>query len=378
MIVIPILVLHGSPEAAAIAAKMAARHDKMTSAAVLVSDGLTNVLATKIRFTKEGCIVAMPNQQIVEVRPQNVRFYDQIFGQVASAKPRQSLKIPDAASSVAIVHQEPLSWLVESDQRKTFFAEIRQDPRWTLKANSLVLVDAKKKIRSEVLFDTTFRVVEIRLAMNGKVITDWKYRYVTDKEIPSIPAGAKQVKGLPPRPAMPNGTKGDAVILAQKVWRSVSHLENRTIHLSNNDGQYTFLIKNGEFNETGPGGSWKLSGNALKISPKSKAEVNLKVDARKIIDTLLTHGITPSPFAWYFLNRKLPYLEMFDHCDAIQVEGVGSFDGKPLTILQIRRSTTRVRMYVDAKTGDIAMISSDARDASGNVVNASRLTITYR
>ncbi len=378
MIVIPILVLHGSQEAAAIAAKMAARHEKMTSAAVFVSDGLTNVLPTKLRFTKQGCIVAMPNQQIVEMRPLNVRFYDQIFGQVASAKPRETLKIPDSAPDVAIVHREPMSWLVEAQQRKEFFAEIRQDPRWILKSNELVLVDAKKKVRSEVIFDNTYRVVEIKLSMNGKVITDWKYRYVSDKDVPSIPQGAKQVKGLPPRPAMPNGTKSDAVILAQKVWRSVSHLENRTIVQSNNDGEYSLLIKNGGFSETGPNGSWKLTGTALKILPKSKPEVNLKADARKLIDTLQTHGMTPSPFAWYFLNRKLPYLEMFDHCDAIQVEGTGSFDGKSMTILQIRRNTTRVRMYVDAKSGDIAMISSDAKDAQGNVVNASRLKITYR
>ena len=96
------------------------------------------------------------------------------------------------------------------------------------------------------------------------------------------------------------------------------------------------------------------------------------------MDGIRASGMDVSPFAWYFLNRKLPYLDIFDGSDLIEVEGKGALNGKPVSILKIQRSPNRIRMYVDPDSGDLGMISSDSLDAKGNVVNSSRIRIIYR
>ena len=48
MFMVPILIL-GSPEAASIAEKLAVKHARMTTANVLVSEGLSNAIPTRVR-----------------------------------------------------------------------------------------------------------------------------------------------------------------------------------------------------------------------------------------------------------------------------------------------------------------------------------------
>jgi len=375
---VSVVILLGTPEAIAIADRLATKHNNMTSAAVFVSDGLSRAIPTKLRLQPGVCTLAMPNQQIVEIRPTTVRFFDEIFNQVASTKPAKPLKIPDASPSVAVVQREPLSWLVDAKQRNTFFTEIKRDPRWTVKANALVLAEPKKKTKSEVIFDTSFRVVEIRLTMNNKVITDWKYRYVSDKDVPAIPKTAKAVLGLPSRPSLPAKTNGQAVLLAQKVWRSVSRLENRTVTQTNDEGTYHLTLKSSGISEKGPKGSWTLVGMTLTINPNKGATKTMKGTSSKFLDALRAAGVDASPFAWYVLNRKVPYLDIFDQSELIDLEGQGSFGGKTLSILSLKRRSNRIRMYIDPKSGDLTMISSDALDLGGNVISSSRMKISYQ
>ena len=373
----PILIL-GSPEAASIAEKLAVKHASMTTANVLVSDGLSNAIPTRVKIGPNFCVMELPNQQIVEVRANRVRFYDKIFNQVAETKPPSTLKIPDAAPSVAIIHRDALAWLVDSQQRKTFFNEIKRDPRWLLRPNSLVLVDIKRKSLSQVMYDNSLRVVEIKLSLNNKVISDWKYRYVSDQEVSMIPSSAKTVRGLSQRPALSAKSKGDAVLLAQKVWRSVSRLENRTITQTNDEGTFTLSVRPNLMSEKGPKGSWTLANSTLTITPNKGPQKIFSQKSAKFVDGIRASGMDVSPFAWYFLNRKLPYLDIFDGSDLIEVEGKGALNGKPVSILKIQRSPNRIRMYVDPDSGDLGMISSDSLDAKGNVVNSSRIRIIYR
>lgn len=377
MSLVPFVVLLPSPEAASIAAKLAAKHNSLTTAGVLVSDGLSPAIPTKLRLKPGICSLAMPNQQIVEMRASSVRFYDEIFNQVAAVKPQKPLKVPDSCPSVAVVHREPLAWLVDAKQRNTFFTEIKRDPRWMVKGSSLVLYDAKKKVRSEVQFDNSFRVVEIKLSMNNKTITDWRYRYVADKDIPGIPTSAREVKGLPSRPNLPSKTDGKAVLLAQKVWRSVSRLEGRTVVQTNEDGTFQTTFKHGSISEKGPKGSWTLTETSLVIEPNSGLR---KTVTSKFIDGLRAAGLSASPIAWYVLNRKVPYLDVFDQSEIIEIEKNVSLvlNGKSQAILSLRRRSNRIRMYIDPDSGDLGMISSDALDQSGNVISSSRMKVSYR
>ncbi|MBS1728979.1 MAG: hypothetical protein JST51_19845 [Armatimonadetes bacterium] len=366
-------------EAASIANKLEAAHNKMTTAAVFVSDGLSAAIPSKLYMSPSYCVLAMPNQQIVELHTTEVKFFDQLFNQVASMKPQKPLKIPESSSSVAIVQREPLAWLVDSVQRNQFFTEVKRDPRWSVGAGKLVLNDAKKKIHSEVVFDSKYHVTQIKMSLNNKTLTDWRYRYVAGNEIPGIPKTAREVKGLSPRPAIPAKTQAPAVETAQKLWRSVSRLENRTVIQANNDGTYELTFHPGEIRETGPEGSWTLRGTTLDIKPNKGKSLTLKGESGKFLEGLRSAGITASPFAWYILNRKLPYLDVFDGCQTLELEGTGSFEGKTMSILSVKRPGSRVRLYVDPTTGDLDMVSSDAVDAkTGEVISSSRMKITYR
>ena len=378
MSLIPLIVLAASPEAVSIATKIEAAHLRMQTASVLVSDGLSKAIPTRVRLANGLCTLAMPNQQIVEVRPTEIKFYDQIFNQVTSVKSAKPAKVPDSASRVALVQREPLAWLVESEQKKEFFNEIKRDPRWKVLGRSLVFIDTKRNAHSEVHFDNNYRVTDIKLTVNSKPISYWKYRYVSDSDIPKIPAAARVVMGLPARPAMPSKTDGKSVLLAQSIWRAMSRLEGRKITQVADDGTYQLVYGGGKMSESGPKGSWSVTGTTLTIKPKSGASKTVTGKTDKFLDALRTEGMYASPIARYILNRKIPFLDLFDRTDDIKrVDGLGKIDGKSLSVLSMQRAAIKIRMYVDSKTGDLAMVSSDALDSRGNITSGSRLKISY-
>jgi hypothetical protein len=285
--------------------------------------------------------------------------------------------MPDAAASVAMVQREPITWFVDTVQRKEFFTELKRDPRWTVKGTSLLLVDAKKKLRSEVHFDSNYRVTNIKLSMNSKVMTDWKYRYVAETDIPPIPATAKNVKGLPQRPAMPAATKGQAVLLAQKVWRFLSRLEGKTIIQQTDENTYTTTLGKGQMSEKNGQISWTVNDTNLKMNLKG-GQKTAKGGGDQLLNVLRSNSIDPSPVARYVMGRKIPFLDLFDRTNEVMIDGIVSVDGKPKTLMTLKRPGVKIRMYVDEKTGELAMISSDAQAFVGEGGGTSKLKLSYR
>ena len=251
MSLIPFIVLVATPEAVTIAGRIEAAHAKMAKVAVAVSDGLSNVVPTKIKIAPGVCVLQMPNQQIVEVKANEVRFYDEIFNQVASLKNAKAAKLPDSAARVAIVQRDPIAWFVDSGQKKSFFSDMKRDKRWQVRGRLLLLLDPKKRSLSEVHFDNSYRIIEIKLRVNDRTVYDWKYEYVSEAKVPSIPVLAKVVKGLVPRPSIPQKTDGRTVLFSQKVWRSVSRLEGRSVTQIADDGTYNLTFGKGKLAESG-------------------------------------------------------------------------------------------------------------------------------
>ena len=378
MSLVPFIVLVATPEATSIAGRMEKAHLGMKTASVLVSDGLSGAIPTRVRIANGVCLLAMPNQQIVEVKPNEIRFYDQIFNQVAVLKNAKPAKVPDSAARVAIVQQEAIAWLVDGTQKKDFFAEVKKDNRWRVVGRSIVLIDSKRNIHSEIFFDNYYRVTDIKLTIGKKGISYWKYKYVSDSDIPHIPIEARLVRGLPPRPTIPVKTDGKTVKLAQSIWRSMSRLEGRKITEVADDGTYQLTFGSGKLSESGPKGSWSVSNTTLVINPKSGASKTIYGKADMFLDALRAKGLYASPIARYVLNRKIPFLDMFDKTDEVKlIEGIGKIDGRTLSVISMKRGAIRVRMYVDPKSGDLAMVSSDALDSNGNSVSGSRLKLSY-
>ncbi len=379
MNLVPIFVLVASPEAVTITNRIENAHAKLTSVSVLVSDGLTNVIPTKIKIAPGICSLEMPNQQIVEVKANEIRFYDEIFNQVATLKNPKEVKVPDAAAKVAIVQRDPIAWLLDSAQKKGFFADMKKDKRWQVNGNMLLLPDAKRKSMSEIHFDNTYRVTEIKLRMNNKTVYDWKYQFVGDGAVPKIPATAKSVRGLDPRPAMPAKTDGRTVMFAQKIWRSISRLEGRKITQETDDATYSLTYGKGKIAESGPKGSWSLLNTTMTVSPKNGQTKSYSGATDRFLDILRTRGVDSSPMARYLLNRKIPFLDMFERAEEVKlVDGAGNIGGKKLSVISVRRAGIRIRLYADPTSGDLAMVSSDSQDAVGNIVSGTRLKIKYR
>ncbi|MEI8283299.1 MAG: hypothetical protein WCG75_12900, partial [Armatimonadota bacterium] len=378
-ILVPFIIFVATPEAATITARIEATHAKMTKASVMVSDGLTNVIPTKIKFSPGICTLEMPNLQIVEVKPNAIRFYDELLNQVATLNNKKPAKVPDSASKVAIVQQEPIAWLVDSAQKKAFFAEMKQDKRWQVRGSLLILLDPKRKTLSEVHFDNSYRVTEIKLRMNDRPVYDWKYLYASEGSIPSIPATASAVKGLNPRPSIPPKTDGPTVLYSQKVWRFLSRMDGKKISQSTEEGTYSLSFGKGKISESGPNGSWSLADRSLVINPKSGSSKTYKGGADKALDLLKSRNMYASPIARYVLNRKIPFLDMFDRTDEVKlVNGIGNIDGKNLSVISMKRAGIRIRMYADPQSGEVDMISSDAQDSKGNFVSGTRLKIKYQ
>lgn len=96
------------------------------------------------------------------------------------------------------------------------------------------------------------------------------------------------------------------------------------------------------------------------------------------LDNLKAKGVFVSPIARYLMNGQIPFLDVFSRADRI-TDGSGiSIDGKMTHIINIERSGNRIRMYADAQTHRIVMVSNEARDSRGNWITASRLKMSYR
>jgi hypothetical protein len=379
MTVIPIFAVLISPEAITIAGKLELAHTKMSSAAVFLSDGITSTLPTKVEFSPKACRLWMPNQQIAEAKPTEIRFYDEIFNQATILKVPKGQKIPDAGAKVAIVQQEPITWLLNSTQRRIFFADLKRDKRWKVIGSSLKLLEPKRNTLSEVFFDNSFRITEIKLRIGSKTLSDWKYRYVGAGAVPTIPSSAKNVAGLPPRPTIPPKTDGKSVLFSYKLWRSMSRLEGRKITQILDEGTYNLTFGKGQLTETGPNGSWTMVNKQLLINPKKGSPKTVNGGTDKFLEVLKSKGIYASPISRYLMNRKIPFLDLFDHTDEVKlVEGLGKIDGKNLSVLSIKRGNLRIRMYADPSNGDLAMMSTDNPDGKGHMTSGSRLKIKYQ
>jgi hypothetical protein len=365
MITLVPLLLVQNQSVAQVIDRLKATHNGLTNYAVQVSEATTAVVPTRIRITPTMCTLAMPNMQIVEVHPDKTRFYDTIFGMVATAKNDTRLKIPDGAANTAIVQRSPIGWILQSAERNRFFDDARNEKGWSVVGNSLVFAKKGAPTSSQILFDKKYRVTDIKLSAGGKVVSEWQFRYVGNGGVEFIPPKARVVPGLPQRPSLPQGTKGPLIFACQKVWGAMSRTHNMNIVQKLNGRTYTLRYGTG-VTETSDKGKWSYAGGKLTL-PNGKV-----FKSRDPLVDLHKNKIEVSPVGRYAINGMVPYLDLFNNAHSVEIEGGGKFNGQYLQIFKIVRGSAIARLYVDGG-GRIAMMSSDLAGQMG-----SRLTIEYR
>ncbi|HLO96992.1 MAG TPA: hypothetical protein VK171_00240, partial [Fimbriimonas sp.] len=288
MITLVPLMLVQTPSVAQVIDRLKASHNSMTSFAVQVSEGTTAVVPTRILVTPKMCTLAMPNMQIVEVHPDKTRFYDTIFGMVATAKNDRTLKLPEDAANTAIVQRSPIGWILNREERNRFFNDARNEKGWRVVGNSLVFAKKGALTSSQILFDKKNRVTDIKLTAAGKVVSEWKYRYIVASGVEYIPPAARAVPGLPQRPSLPDGVKGQLIFACQKVWGAMARTHNMDIVQTLNGKTYTLRYGN-SVSEKSAKGKWSYAGGKLTLpSGKVVKTSDPLVDLRKV-------GIEVSP-----------------------------------------------------------------------------------
>lgn len=340
-------------------------HASMSTFAVQVAEGTSAVVPTRILVTGDKCRLAMPNLTIVEVFRDKTRFYDTIFGQVAVAKNDRKLQLPDDAANTAFVQRLPIGWLLQKAERDRFFEDAKRDKGWKVVGNSLVFSAPRSNSSSEIVFDKKYRVTDIRLKTNKKLVSDWRFRYIVPSGVESIPATARNVPGLPQRPNLPSTSRGPLVFLCQNVWAAMSRSYGSIFEQKHN-GETFSLHYSQPISESSGKGKWSYGKGILTLPNGKTSKTN------DPLVTLRKAGIEVSPVGRYVLNGQIPFLDLFNNANSVEQDGSGNFGGRALRIIKIVRGPTTARLYVD-NNNRVAMMSSDVGDQMG-----SRLTIQYR
>lgn len=359
-------------DANAVLKQVIAKHISMTSASAFVREGNSRALPVKVSFSPKGGRAWLPNQTIVESSATRMRFYDDIFGQVANSDPRTVAHPERDLIASAIVHREAMAFLIDDSIKKEFLNDISKISGWKLSGSSLKAVD-KRKATTTIQFDAQKRITRVSVSMNKRTILDNMIEYVAESSIPAIPTTAKVRPALQPRPQVPISTSPNVMTNVFAVWRAMSRLGTSTVTQSTDAHTYVTSFGSGRISESGGAKPWKFESGKLSVGGSTKP-----VSSAMALDNLKGVGVDVSPISRYLMNGQIPFLDIFNRADKIGDGPSISVDGKMARIINVERSGNRIRLYSDTATNRVVMLSNETRDARGNWTTASRLRLSYR
>ena len=349
-----------------------AKHVGQTSATAYVREGNSRALPIKVSFSPKGGRAWLPNQMIVESSATKMRFYDDIFGQVASSEARTAAHPERDLISASVVHRGAMAFLIDDSIKKDFLTDISKLSGWKLSGRKLTSTD-KRKGTTSIQFDTQNRITRVTVSIGKKSILDNMFEYVTEANIPQIPATAKVRAALQPRPQIPISTGASALNTTFAVWRSMSRLGTTTISQKTDTSSYKTSLSPGRISETGGVRPWSYADRKLTFDGTSKT-----VSTAMALDNLKAKGIYVSPLSRYLMNGQIPFLDIFDRSNKIKDGSSIAVDGKMTRILNIERPGSRLRIYADAQTNRIVLLANENKDSKGNWFTVSRLKLSYR
>lgn len=314
----------------------------------------------------------LPNQTMVEASASKMRFYDDLFGQVASTPGRTAAHPERDLISASIVHREAMAFLIDSEIKKDVLSDIQKISNWKFDGKTF-RAEAKGKGTTLIEIDSKQRITRFKVVLNKIAQIENIYTYVDDTKVPFIPATAKVKQALQPRPEFPKTVSPKAVSICHNTWRAMSRLGSGSVKQVSDTASYETTYGVGAVTEKGGAKPWSYSNSILSFGGKTQ-----KVSSAMALDNLKSGGVFVSPMSRYLMNGQIPFLDLYSRPDAIVDGGSMSVDGKMANILNISRSGNRIRIFSDAATGKILLVSNEARDSKGNWLTASRLKLTYR
>lgn len=342
----------------------------MSSSSVLVRDAVNDFLPVGASFTPTTGRLVLPTRRIIELGGGKARFYDVLFGQVAT----ETLTAKTPSSSLikfSPVHREALGFLLDPSIRNSFLKDLSKAKGWTLKGSKLIGKD--KLSTSTIQFDRFNRITGVRLQFNKSIIQDWQFQYVSPTEIAKIPQSARVVPGLTERPVLPEKTNGKSVFACEKIWSGMARLNNVTVKSVTNRGTHFTKIKTDFIQETSASGSWEIGGSRQKIAPKGKPAIQSNLRIKNFANELVKAKIEPSPLAINLINRRIPFLDLFKNANWVKLSGTVKIKGKSYFIVTLSKLGANVTITAEENTGRI----SDLRVVSSNTSFKSNIKMEY-
>lgn len=369
---IPTFLFTAHADANTVLKQVMAKHIGLNAASVFVREGNSKALPIKVKFSPAGGRAWLPNQTIVEASSTRMRFYDDIFGQVANSEARTAAHPERDLVAAAVVHRGAMAFLIDDGIKKDFLNNIVKIPGWKLNGRTLKAADRNKGLTT-IQFDSQNRITRVTVSINKKSVLDNIFEYVSDAQIPTIPSTAKLKPALQARPQIPITTSPKIMISVFSVWRSMSRLGTGSVRQISDSGSYLTQFGPGKISETGGAKPWSFASGKLTVAGSTKP-----VSAAMALDNLKSKGVYVSPIARYIMNGQIPFLDIFNRADRISDGPSISIDGKMAKIISLERSGNRIRLYADASTSRIVMVSNETKDRRGNWTTASRLRLSYR
>ncbi|MEI7577642.1 MAG: hypothetical protein WCK51_12175 [Armatimonadota bacterium] len=369
---LPVFLFVTHADANSVLKQVVSKHLAMTSGSVFVREGNSNALPIKVTFSPKGGRAWLPNQTIVEASATKMRFYDDIFGQVATAEARTAAHPEKDLVASAVVHRGAMAFLIDDGIKKDFLTTVSKIPGWKLAGRTLKATDRNKGV-TMIQFDSQNRITRLTVTQNKKPILDNIFEHVSDSQVPRIPSTAKVKPALQARPQVPITTSPKIMISVFAVWRSMSRLGAGSVKQVSDSGKFETQFGPGMISEKGGAKPWSFSGGKLTVSGSTKP-----VSASMALDNLKAIGVYVSPISRYLMNGQIPFLDIFNRADKISDGPSISVDGKMSKIINLERSGNRIRLYADAASNRIVMVSNETRDRRGNWITASRLKLIYR
>jgi hypothetical protein len=356
--------------------KIEVAHAKLDNFAASIREANTNFFPIKVFVAGNKGRLVLPTQRIVEVQGKTARFYDQILDQVAES-PIVNQKPIQMLISAAVVHREPIGFLLDNNVRSGFLSDLKKETGWKQRKNQLSYAIGGKKTGAQITHDGQYRITRLKVDYLGKTLQDWRFEYVAPSAVATISPTARKMAGLTDRPQLPRTTAAKTVIYLEGIWRAMARWRKGTAKVVVDGQSYSLSISGNILSENSAKGSWQYAGKTLTATTKSGSGFKRNVSQVDSYATLMKAKMDVSPFARYFLMNKVPFLELFDKAKSIQVQGQIPIDGVNCKIVKLQRFSGDILMYVDGNNR-VHMVSSSTRDESGNLIQGTRMKLIYQ
>jgi hypothetical protein len=176
---------------------------------------------------------------------------------------------------------------------------------------------------------------------------------------------------------MPVVTDAKTVTFAQKFWHGMSTFRRGAVDMDLDGKKFKLQLQKGQLKESSPQGTWNITGRTLTMNYKQGGKNFTKTGSpNELYTSLVKANVDVSPFSRYLLTNRVPFLDLFNQPISVKYQGIISANQVPLKIFKIQRSGTDIMLYVDPNDR-LHVMSSSAKDRNGNVVQGSKLTLTY-